>query len=82
MAGLAFSPQPTIGYSLRIDPDHLDVVEVAIRLDNAPNTLRLAMKVHPSTTRSTGDISTPRASRVRPTISKPASPAKTARSGA
>jgi len=47
MAGLAFSPQPTIAYSLRIDPDHLDVVEVAIRLDNAPNTLRLAMKVHP-----------------------------------
>ena len=47
MAGLVFSPQPTIGYSLRIDPDHLDVVEVAIRLDNAPNTLRLAMKVHP-----------------------------------
>jgi len=47
MAGLAFSPQPTIAYSLRIDPDHFDVVEVAIRLDNAPNTLRLAMKVHP-----------------------------------
>ena len=47
VAELAFSPQPTIAYSLRIDPDHLDVVDVAIRLDNAPNTLRLAMKVHP-----------------------------------
>ncbi|HEY7027000.1 MAG TPA: hypothetical protein VH438_05305, partial [Gemmatimonadales bacterium] len=47
VAGLAFSPQPTIAYSLRIDPGHLDVVEVAIRLDHAPNTLRLAMKVHP-----------------------------------
>jgi predicted metalloprotease with PDZ domain len=46
-AGLAFSPQPTIAYSLRVDPGHLDIVEVAIRLDHVPSTVRLAMKVHP-----------------------------------
>jgi predicted metalloprotease with PDZ domain len=47
LGGLAFSPQPTIAYSLRIDPAHLDIVDVAIRLDHAPSTVRLAMKVHP-----------------------------------
>ena len=39
--------QPSIEYTLRIDPRHLDIVEVAIRIDHAPDTVRLAMKVHP-----------------------------------
>lgn len=40
-------PRPSLEYSLQIDPRHLDIVEVAIRIDHAPDTLRLAMKVHP-----------------------------------
>jgi len=40
-------PWPSIEYTLGIDPRHLDAVRVAVRIDNAPSTLRLAMKVHP-----------------------------------
>src|SRR5207245_4804591 len=40
-------PRLSIEYSLRIDPSHLDAVAVAIHIDGAPDTLRLAMKVHP-----------------------------------
>src|SRR5437660_7428451 len=51
LAGVAWpaSPRPrlSIEYSLRIDPSHLDAVDVAIHIDGAPDTLRLAMKVHP-----------------------------------
>lgn len=38
---------PSIEYTLRIDPSHLDAVDVAIDIAGAPSTLRLAMKVHP-----------------------------------
>jgi predicted metalloprotease with PDZ domain len=44
---LANPRQPSIAYTLRIDPNHLDVVDVAIRLDHAPAVVRLAMKRHP-----------------------------------
>src|SRR5437879_7249428 len=51
LAGVAWPPSPrprlSIEYTLRIDPSHLDVVDVAIHIDGAPGTLRLAMKVHP-----------------------------------
>ena len=40
-------PRPAIEYTLRIDPSHFDAVDVAIHVDHAPDTLRLAMKVHP-----------------------------------
>ncbi len=40
-------PAPSIAYTLRIDSSHLDIVDVAIRLDHAPHSVRLAMKVHP-----------------------------------
>src|SRR5260370_37208846 len=38
---------PSIAYTLRIDLSHVDVVDAAIRLDHAPRSVRLAMKVHP-----------------------------------
>jgi predicted metalloprotease with PDZ domain len=41
------SPAPSIAYTLRIDSRQLDIVDVAIRLDHAPRSVRLAMKVHP-----------------------------------
>ena len=51
LAGVAWPAPPrprlSIEYSLRIDPSHLDAVAVAIHIDGAPDTLRLAMKVHP-----------------------------------
>jgi hypothetical protein len=43
-------PQPrriSLEYSLRIDPAHLDAVDVAFRIDGAPESARLAMKLHP-----------------------------------
>ncbi len=43
----ATPPAPSIAYTLRIDLSHVDVVDVAIRLDHAPRSVRLAMKVHP-----------------------------------
>lgn len=45
--GVTRPPAPSIAYTLRIDPGHLGIVEVAIRLDRVPRTVRLAMKVHP-----------------------------------
>lgn len=43
----AIRAAPSIAYMLRIDPGHLDIVDIAIRLDHAPRSVRLAMKVHP-----------------------------------
>jgi predicted metalloprotease with PDZ domain len=43
----ATPPAPSIAYTLRIDPSRLDVVDVAIQLEGAPRSVRLAMKVHP-----------------------------------
>lgn len=43
----AFPSQPSVAYTLRIDTAHTDGVDVAIRVEHAPATLRLAMKVHP-----------------------------------
>jgi predicted metalloprotease with PDZ domain len=41
------APVPQIQYAVRIDSAHLDVVDVAIAIRNAPTTFWLAMKVHP-----------------------------------
>src|SRR5919204_2888734 len=40
------SLKPTIDYSLRIDPAHLNVSQVEIRLSGMPQTFSLAMRVH------------------------------------
>jgi predicted metalloprotease with PDZ domain len=40
-------PQPSVAYTLRVDSSHFDVVDVTIRIEHSPGTLRLAMKVHP-----------------------------------
>ena len=40
-------PAPSIAYALLIDPSRPDIVEVGIRLEHAPRSVRLAMKVHP-----------------------------------
>ena len=50
LAAVALSsspPPPMIAYTLRVDSARVDFVEVAIRIEHAPTTLRLAMKVHP-----------------------------------
>ena len=39
--------EPSIAYLLRVDSAHVENVEVAMRIEHAPNELRLAMKVHP-----------------------------------
>ncbi len=38
---------PAIAYSVRLTPEHPELVEVTIRLDHAPATVQLAMKIHP-----------------------------------
>jgi predicted metalloprotease with PDZ domain len=40
------APAPTIGYTLRLDRTHLDVVDVEMQLRGAPDTFHLAMRVH------------------------------------
>ncbi|HVH10979.1 MAG TPA: hypothetical protein VM736_14375, partial [Gemmatimonadales bacterium] len=40
------SPRPTIAYTLRLDPAHLDVADVTVELDDVPASVHLAMKVH------------------------------------
>ncbi|HVH68342.1 MAG TPA: PDZ domain-containing protein [Gemmatimonadales bacterium] len=40
-------PRPQIAYAVRLDTEHLAVVEMAIRLRNVPTSVELAMKVHP-----------------------------------
>jgi predicted metalloprotease with PDZ domain len=46
-AGAARSPQPVISYTLRVDSADLSGYAVEMRIRNAPDTLRLAMAVHP-----------------------------------
>lgn len=41
------APLPEIHYAVRIDSMHLDVIDVAITIRNAPNATSLAMKLHP-----------------------------------
>ncbi len=43
----AYPSQPSVAYTLRIDTAHTGVVDVTMRVEHAPATLRLAMKVHP-----------------------------------
>jgi predicted metalloprotease with PDZ domain len=38
---------PSVAYTLRVDSTHVEIVELAMRIEHAPGTLRLAMKVHP-----------------------------------
>ena len=41
------SPRPTLAYTVTFDSAALDIVHVALRIENAPPSFRLAMKVHP-----------------------------------
>lgn len=41
------SPQPKISYTLTIDSTDLSGIDVVMRIDGAPRTIRLAMAVHP-----------------------------------
>jgi predicted metalloprotease with PDZ domain len=48
LAGRDTAPRRiSAAYSLRLDAAHLDVAEVTLRLTGAPDTVFLAMKVHP-----------------------------------
>ena len=44
---LPVSAQPRVSYKIRIDSARTDAIEVTLRLSRVPETLRLAMKVHP-----------------------------------
>src|SRR5579862_3138559 len=41
------SRRPRIAYALRIESAHLEVADITLRIADAPDTVRLAMKVHP-----------------------------------
>src|SRR6185437_5681312 len=45
--GEPISPQPKISYTLTIDSADLSGIDVAMRIEGAPRTIRVAMAVHP-----------------------------------
>lgn len=77
----ARAQQPSVSFVVRVDSAQLDAVDVSLRVEHAPATLRVAMKVHRNTTPSTGAMSMDGASTARPTTRTPASCVSTARSG-